>query len=52
MQHKNRWVSTISGAADVIQYPAISRIMLHVHNMHQRSGKMHKISMDLGYKTV
>ena len=45
-------VSAISGAADVIQYSARSRIKLHVHNMHQRSGKIHKISMDLGYKTV
>jgi len=50
MQHKNRWVSGISGAAGVIQYPARSRIMLH--DMHQRPRKMHKISMDLGYKTV
>jgi hypothetical protein len=52
MQHKNRWVSAISGAADVIQYPARSRIMLHVHNMHKKSGKIYKISIDLGYKTV
>jgi hypothetical protein len=51
MQHKKIWVNAISGAANVIQYPTKSRIMLHVHNIQQSSRKMHKISMELGYKT-